>query len=115
MESNHVPLIIIDGTHTASVNHTYFSHSSLGVYIQSLILPEYKLNRYSADVAFSTEPETILYYENEKRNYVIVKVGELEAEVLLNGDNSEFLQHVFDEETEKAVLGYIAGCKVGDL
>ncbi len=110
MNSNHVPLSVIDGIHKGEVNHTFFSHSSLGVYIQSLLLPEYKLNKFHADVAHSTEPETIIHYEYVKKNMAIVKKGDLEAEVLINGDRSEFLNKVFDQETETQILGYIAIC-----
>lgn len=114
MVNNHVPLILIDDIHKGKVNHTVFSHSSLGVFLQSLLLPEYKLNRFNADVIVSTHPEVILHYENEKRNYVLVKVGDLEDEVILNGDRSEFLNHVFEPQLERLILAYIARSKDGE-
>lgn len=109
---NQVPLIILDKNKEYRVNHTMFSHASLGVYIQSLMLDSYKLNKFNADPIHSEKPAVILAYEFDKQIFAIVKQGEKESRIKFNGDASEFIDDVFDEADEKDILGYLSSCSL---
>ncbi|MBQ8707165.1 MAG: sulfatase-like hydrolase/transferase [Succinivibrionaceae bacterium] len=112
MVQNKVPLVVIGGEHRAELNHTYFSHSSLGVMLQSAELPRYEVNRFQADPLHDPSPETIFHYEFERKNFVIVKVGDEEAEIKMLGNDTEFQRHTFSAEIEKDILGYLAWCRL---
>ncbi len=108
MMQNKVPLIIVGDKSRFKNTQVYFSHASLGVLLQSLELPTYEINKFLADPLKSKEPETIVHYEFERKNFVIVKIGDEEAELKLLGDDTVFQQHIFSPDVEQDVLGYIA-------
>ncbi len=111
MVQNRVPLVLIDGSHQQRFNHVFFSHSSLRILLESLELPVYEVNRFHADPLHRPEPEIIFHYEFERKNFVIVKIGEEEAEIKLLGEDTVFQQHIFPAAVEEAVLGYLAWCR----
>ncbi len=108
LAKNHVPLIVIDKKQGVGVNHTQFSHSSLGVYLQSIMLDTYKLNKFNADPTNSDKPGLVLTYEYDKYIFALVKSGDKEARIRFNGDKTEFLTKIFDDDYEHDVLGYLA-------
>ncbi len=106
---NKVPLIIIDGKTHGVVNHNVFSHASLGVLLQYLELPKYKKHKFNINPLVDDSPELIFGYEFEKMTFISVKQGDRQATVILDGDNSEFIEKdVFSEEEMDDILGYIA-------
>lgn len=109
---NHVPLIVIDKFQKPQVNHTQFSHSSLGVYLQSLMLDTYKLNKFNADPANSNRSALILAYEYGKQIFAMVKKDEKESRIKYNGDETEFVTKVFDDKMSQDILGYLASCSL---
>lgn len=109
---NQVPLIILDKNKERRLNHTMFSHASLGVYIQSLMLDSYRLNKFNADPIHSDKPALMLAYEFDKQIFAIVKQGEKESRIKFNGDDSEFMNDVFDNEYENDILGYLSSCSL---
>jgi phosphoglycerol transferase MdoB-like AlkP superfamily enzyme len=112
MVQNKVPLILITGERKADVNHTYFSHSSLGILLQSMMLPKYEINKFQADPLSRPDPEVIFHYEFERKNFVIVKIGDKEAEIKMLGDDTVFQEHTFSSEMENDILGYLAWCRL---
>ncbi len=106
---NKVPLIIIDGKTHGVVNHNVFSHASLGVLLQYLELPKYKKHKFNINPLVDDSPELIFGYEFEKMTFFSIKQGDRQATVILDGDNSEFIEKdVFSEEEMDDILGYIA-------
>ncbi len=110
MDPHKVPLIILNGDLEEKISHTYFSHSSLGVLIQSMILKEYRLNKFNADPLNSNKNEVVYHFEHEKPNFVLVSEGEKNTEILVNGNKSSFIEHVFPSTEEKDILGFLALC-----
>jgi phosphoglycerol transferase MdoB-like AlkP superfamily enzyme len=108
MVQNKVPLILVSGEHSGTTNHTFFSHSSLGILLQSMMLPDYEINKFQADPLRSSDPEVIFHYEFERKNFTIVKIGEKEAEIKLLGDDTVFQEHTFPAELENDILGYLS-------
>ena len=109
---NHVPLIVIDKKQEPQINHTLFSHSSLGVYLQSLMLDKYKLNKFHADPANSKRSALILAYDYGKQIFAMVKMDEKESRIKYNGDETEFVTKVFDDKMSQDILGYLASCSL---
>lgn len=110
LDPHRIPLIILDGRTTGTVNHTHFSHSSLGVLIQSMVLDTYRKNQLNADPLNSDKSEVIFHYEYEKPNNVLVSKDDKTAEIIVNGNKTVFLEHVFTSEEEKEMLGFLAFC-----
>ena len=109
---NHVPLLVIGGGLENGVNHTMFSHSSLGVYLQSLMLSSYKRNKFNADPVHSVDPALIIAYEFDKQIFAIAKKGDKESRIKFNGDDTAFVNKIFDDGYEHDVLGYLASCSL---
>ncbi|MGN1394675.1 MAG: LTA synthase family protein [Succinivibrionaceae bacterium] len=108
---NKVPLIIIDGKNESRVDHTEFSHASLGSILQYLELPEYKYNQYNINPFDNSEnkSELIFGYDYQKFSLLAVKHKQKEAYVMLSGNDSEFLnKNIFTEEEQNEILGFIA-------
>lgn len=106
---NRVPLVIIDGKNHGVVNHSEFSHASLGVLLQYLQLPKYKKHKFNINPLKDDASETIFGYDFGKMNFIFVKSDNRQATVVLNGDDSYFIQNdVFTDEESREILGYIA-------
>lgn len=106
---NKVPLIIIDGKHHGIVNHKEFSHASLGILLQYLELPTYKKNKFNINPLTEDSSEIIFGYDFEKMTFIFVKNGDRQATVILNGDDSEFIEKdIFSKNEMNDILGYIA-------
>ena len=53
--------------------------------------------------------ETILHYDSDSVNSVIVKKGSQEDQILLDGDQTRFLgSNVFAEEEQDKILGFLS-------
>jgi len=108
----HVPLIVIGQDYSKTVDHTMFSHSSLGVYLQGLMLGNYKLNKFNADPINSQNQPVIMAYEFDKQIFAMVKQDDKEARIKFDGDNTQFMNKIFDNEFEHDVLGFLASCSL---
>lgn len=109
IELHKVPLIIVNGREHGIVKNTEsFSHTSLGVLLEYLMLPEYKKNDFQSNPLFPEEKEYVIHYEVNKLNNVYVKHGEKEDEILLDGDQTRFLGNTFSKEEQEKVLGFIS-------
>ena len=53
--------------------------------------------------------ETILHYDSDSVNSVIVKKGSQKDQILLDGDQTRFLgSNVFAEEEQDKILGFLS-------
>ena len=108
----HLPLIMIDGqNHNVVWNRVSFSHSSLGVMLEYLMLPSYEKNKFQVNPLIESKNETILYHNLNNANRVIVKFGEKEDEILLDGDQTRFIGEQFSDMEQQSILGYISWLK----
>ncbi|WP_406037613.1 LTA synthase family protein [Succinimonas sp.] len=107
---NKVPLIIIDGKNQGSVNHTQFSHASLGVLLQYLELPTYKFNQFNTNpLVDNAKPEIIFGYDFGAMTYLEVKKDDRSNTIILDGDDSYFKDdNIFTPEEMDEILGYVA-------
>ncbi len=107
---NKVPLIIIDGKKQGSVNHTQFSHASLGVLLQYLELPTYKFNQFNTNPLIDNpKPEIIFGYDFGAMTYLEVKKDDRSNTIVLDGDDSYFKHdNIFTPEEMDEILGYVA-------
>lgn len=106
---NKVPLIIIDDKSHENVNHHEFSHASLGVLLQYLELPEYKMNKFNVNPLQDDDSELIFGYDYDRISYITIKKDERRATIVLDGDDSEFLEKdAFSDDEMNDILGYIA-------
>ena len=107
---NKVPLIIIDGKNQGSINHTQFSHASLGVLLQYLELPTYKFNQFNTNPLIdNAESEIIFGYDFGAMTYLEVKKDDRSNTIILDGDDSYFKDdNIFTPEEMDEILGYVA-------
>ncbi|MGN1394669.1 MAG: LTA synthase family protein [Succinivibrionaceae bacterium] len=106
---NKVPLAIIDGKNKSSVNNVEFSHASLGVMLQYLELPQYKYNQFNVNPLVDEDKSEIIFgYDYDKVSFLSVKHGEKKGDILLNGDDTEFLRGDFSKEEQEKILGFIS-------
>ena len=110
-----VPLVIVDGEHKGIVNSNSFTHASLGVMLQDLMLPKYKMNRFNSNPileGLDYEREPLLVYDYEKPNELEVKYHQKVGKLIFSG-NDTYIEPkgVFSEEEEKLILGFIAWIK----
>ena len=109
IENEKVPMILIDGKHKGVIfDQSYFSHSSLGVMLEYMMLPTYKKSKYQINPLVDQGSEVILHYNAQDPNTVFVKLGSKEDQVLLDGDQTRFLKHELSEDQEKDILGLIS-------
>ena len=81
-----VPLIMIDGVnHNIVWDRVSFSHSSLAVMLEYMMLPTYERNKYQINPFVDTNNELILYQNLNNMNEVIAKYGDREDTVVLDG------------------------------
>ncbi len=106
---NRVPLLIIDGKSNGIINHTNFSHASLGVLLQYLELPKFKKHKFNINPLTDEKSEIIFGYDFERLSLMHVKHNDKQATIVMNGDDSYFVdKNVFSEEEMNDILGYIA-------
>lgn len=110
-----VPLVIVDGEHKGIVNSNSFTHASLGVMLQDLMLPKYKMNRFNSNPileGLDYEREPLLVYDYEKPDELEVKYHQKVGKLIFSG-NDTYIEPkgVFSEEEEKLILGFIAWIK----
>ncbi len=112
-DRNHMPLLLIDSSEQGSVNTVTFSHASLGVMLQDLMLPNYKMNRFNVNPLRDNNKSEILFgYDFSRPNRLSVRFGDKNTDIILNGDESSFKQEdVFTPEEQKQILGYLAWFK----
>lgn len=103
-----IPLIIIDGIHhNVLFDKISFSHSSLAVLLEYMMLPTYDVNKYQVNPLLSERDEVILCSNLNNANTVIVKYGSKEDNIILDGDKTRFEGDSFTEEEQKSILGYL--------
>lgn len=110
IESQRLPLIVIDGqSHGIVKNDVSFSHSSIGVMLKYLMLSKYEKNKYQINPLIDSEKnEFIFNYDAAKVNSVLIKYGNKEDEILLDGDQTRFLGNSFDEKEKKNILDFLS-------
>lgn len=109
-ESNRIPLIVIDGeNHGVVYDDVVFSHTSLGVLLEYLMLPEYSQNKFQINpIVDHNLSEYIIHYDIAQSNIVDVKLGNKEDQILLDGDRSRFLGKSFTKREQDLFLGYLS-------
>lgn len=110
MQSQQLPFILINGKeHGVIKSNVTFSHSSLGVMLEYLMLPEYKMNKFQINpIATDEQNEIILHYNANNANIVMLKKGDREDQILLDGDQTRFLGNKFSKDEQDEILGYIS-------
>lgn len=110
IREHQLPLIVINGKdHGVVRDGVSFSHSSLGVMLEYLMLPKYEKNKYQINPWTDLNgKEFILNYDAQKANTVLVKYGKKEDEILLDGDQTRFIGSEFSDEEQRSVLGFIS-------
>lgn len=110
MEDHRMPLIVINGKdHGKIIDNVSFSHASLGVMLEYLMLPTYSINKYQINpLDIDGGNEVILNYDAAKSNVVLVKHGTKEDVVLLDGDQTRFLGNKFTDDEELSILGFLS-------
>ena len=107
-----VPLIMIDGiNHNVVWDRVSFSHSSLAVMLEYMMLPSYEKNKYQINPFVDTNNELILYQNLNNMNEVIAKYGDREDTVVLDGDQTRFEGTLFNQYEQQQILGYISWLK----
>jgi lipoteichoic acid synthase len=110
-EINRVPLIIVDGKHEGRVDHTQFSHASLGVLLQAMELPTYKYSRFNINPLEKdkTKNEFIFGYDYQRSSFVTVKYMNKESSILLSGNDTKIMnEDLFTDDEKNDILGYLA-------
>lgn len=110
IEQNKVPLIIINGhDHGVVIDDVSFSHTSLGILLEYLMLPNYYQNKFQINpLVDHNKNEHIINYDQHRLNYVAIKYGNKEDSILLDGDYSRFLSTTFTESEMKEILDYLS-------
>ena len=110
MAKHKVPLIMINGNdHGKVVDKAYFSHTSLGILLQYLMLPAYYQNKLQINpLVQEQDSEYIVHYDLENMNEVDIKSGEREDKILLDGDQTRFLYDSFTNAEQNLLLGYLS-------
>ena len=110
MELHKVPLIVINGNdHGVVIDDVSFSHTSLGVMLEYLMLPKYYQNKYQINpLVDSNSNEYVFHYDDQKINTVNIKYGSKEDEILLDGDQTRFLGNDFTNDEKELALGYLS-------
>lgn len=107
-----IPLIMIDGNnHNVVWNKSSFSHSSLAVLLEYMMLPTYEKNKFQVNPILDEENETILYQNLNNINQVVVKKGIKEDFITLDGDQTRFEGSSFSAREQQQILGYISWLK----
>ena len=107
-EFHKVPLVIINGKDKGVIDDVSFSHTNLGVLLEYLMLPTYYQNKYQINPLLDrNSSEYIVHYDNVKINYVDVKHGNREDEIILDGDKTRFVGKSFSKEEQKFILEYL--------
>ena len=110
IESQKVPLILINGIdHGVIIDDVSFSHSSLGIMLEYMMLSSYYKNKFQINpLADRGKDEVILHYNTNRVNNVLVKKGNKEDQILLDGDQTRFLgKSVFLEDEQNEILGFL--------
>lgn len=110
MDLHRVPFILINGKdHGIVKDDVSFSHTSLGVMLEYLMLPTYYQNQFQINPLDDQKKyEYVLHFDEQKFNDVYVRFDEREDEVLLDGDQTRFLGNAFSKEEQEKVLGFIS-------
>ena len=110
MDLHKVPLIVINGKdHGVVMDDVSFSHTSLGVMLEYLMLPKYYQNKYQINpLVDHNSNEYVFHYDDQKINTVNIKFGSKEDEILLDGDQTRFLGNAFSSEEKDIALGYLS-------
>ena len=104
-----LPLIMINGyEHGKVFDRALFSHTSLGIMLEYLMLSEYEKNKYQVNPLLDQKSEVILHYNGQRPNNVLVRVGDKESEVLLDGDQTRFVDDKFSATEQETILGLIS-------
>jgi len=109
MKIEKLPLILINGhDHNIVFDHVWFSHTSMGIMLEYLMLSDYEKNRYQVNPLLDQTSEVILHYNGQRPNNVIVRFGDKESEVLLDGDQTRFIDDKFTLVEQERYLGLIS-------
>jgi hypothetical protein len=103
-------LIVINGNdHGVVIDDVSFSHTSLGVMLEYLMLPNYYQNKYQINpLVDRNSNEYVFHYDDQKINTVNIKYGAKEDEILLDGDQTRFMGSSFTEDEQNLALGYLS-------
>ena len=111
IENARMPFILINGVdHGVVRDDVSFSHTSLGVMLEYFMLPSFYKNKYQINpMNDDKKNELIIHYDAKNANNVVVKYGKKVDTVLLDGDQTRFLENGIFEEVEKySVLGFLS-------
>lgn len=105
-----LPMILINGKdHGIIVDNVSFSHTSLGVMLEYLMLPVYYKNKFQINpITEQNQNEYIFHYDDNSINKVYIKYGNKVDEILLDGDQTRFLGSDFSPQEQQQVLGYLS-------
>lgn len=107
-----VPLIMVDGNnHHVFFDKVSFSHSSLGIMLEYLMLPYYEKNKFQINPMTAEHDEVILYHNLSNYNNVLVKFGNKEDSIILDGDHTRFEGEQFTQQEQGLILGYLSWLK----
>lgn len=112
INDNHTPLIIIEKNSNNKVFYNQLGHSSLGVILQYLMLPNYRMNKFNTN-PYKDEKDEILFGVDYTLPAVVnVRYNQKEGTIVLNGDKTYIKENdVFSEQEELDILGYLAWIK----
>lgn len=112
IEGNHTPLIIIDNNNQQKTITNKLTHASLGVIIQYLMLPEYKMNKFNVNPFENDKDEILFGSDYTAPNTLKVNYNNKDLTVILDG-NDTFIkeEELLTQEQIDEILGYIAWFK----
>ena len=108
------PFILINGVdHGVVIDDRTFSHTSMGVMLEYLMLPSYELNKYQINPLSNDneicKDEVIIHPNFDNVNYLSLLVDKNEDRILLDGEQTRFADGtVVDDEILKTILGYVS-------
>lgn len=110
IDAHRLPLILINGKdHGIVKNNVIFSHSSLGIMLEYFMLPTYEKNKFQINPWTEKDSfELILNYDANMANIVLVKQGNKNDSILLDGDKTRFLKKNFSDAEQQSILGFLS-------
>lgn len=112
INDSHVPMLIIDGEHKGIVNNVTVGHPSVGVMLQYLMLPTFKMNRFNSNPLDSNTNQPIFSFDNDSPNQLDFKLNNKVGKLIFSGNDSYIEpKGLFSKEEEYLILGYVAWFK----
>ena len=105
-------MLIIDGEHKGIVNNVTVGHPSVGVMLQYLMLPTFKMNRFNSNPLDSNTNQPIFSFDNDSPNQLDFKLNNKVGKLIFSGNDSYIEpKGLFSKEEEYLILGYVAWFK----